>query len=180
MVPRGSALLRCTPQCIIQVPALFLPVLFLPTSLVVATLAIPAFGQVIVSDQGEIELTRKAIQTKRQEIVTTAMDLSDEEGQAFWPLYRDWRANMAGLGDRKVMLIEELEDKWGELTDERAGSMLDEWFQIRTGELKLHKQYVKRFRKILPEAKVARFFQLENKMDAAVNYNLAGAVLLVE
>ena len=161
-------------------PALFLPALLLPALLVVAALAIPAFGQLIISDKGEIELTRKAIQTKRQEIVTTAMDFSDEEGQAFWPLYRDWRAKMAGLGDRKVPLIEELEDNWGELTDEQARSMLDEWFRIRTGELKLHKQYVKRFRKILPETKVARFFQLENKMDAAVNYDLAGAMLLVE
>ena len=156
------------------------PLRFLPTFLAVAALTIPAFGQLIVSDQEEIELTRKAIQMKRQEIVNTAMDLSDENGQAFWPLYRDWRAKMAGLGDRKVQLIEELEDNWGELTDERAGSMLDEWFRIRTLELKLHKQYVKRFRKILPETKVARFFQLENKMDAAVNYDLAGTVLLVE
>ncbi len=156
------------------------PLRFLPTLLVLAALTMPAFGQLIVSDQGEIELTRKAIQMKRQEIVNTAMDLSDQEGQAFWPLYRDWRAKVAGLGDRKVLLIEELEDNWGELADKRAGSMLDEWFRIRTDELKLHKQYVKRFRKILPEKKVARFFQLENKMDAAVNYDLAGTVLLVE
>src|SRR5690349_24012360 len=43
----------------------------------------------------EIALTRAAIQTRRQAIVTAAMDLTAPESQAVWPVYRDYRTHMA-------------------------------------------------------------------------------------
>ena len=42
----------------------------------------------------DIELTRSAIQLKRQTFVTRAMDLNEAEAQAFWPLYREYRLEM--------------------------------------------------------------------------------------
>jgi uncharacterized protein YabN with tetrapyrrole methylase and pyrophosphatase domain len=77
-------------------------------------------------------------------------------------------------------LVTQLGENFGDLTDEKARPMLDEWMKIQEDELQLKKEYLKKFRKILPERKVARFFQLESKMDAAVAYDLAGKVLMVE
>lgn len=128
----------------------------------------------------DIELTRVAIQAKRQELVTNAIYLTDAEGQKFWPLYRDWRAKMAGLGDRKVNIVQRVSEGFDDLSGEEAKQMVDEWLRLETEELKLKKNYLKRFRKILPEKKVARFFQLENKMDAILYYDLVERVPLVE
>src|SRR5262245_13938409 len=52
----------------------------------------------------EIALTRAAIQTRRQAIVTAAMDLTAPESQACWPLYREYRTEMAKVDDLRVSL----------------------------------------------------------------------------
>ena len=46
--------------------------------------------------------------------------------------------------------------------------------------LRVQQKFVRKFRKVLPEVKVARFYQLENKMDAEVEAQLAVVVPLVE
>ena len=48
----------------------------------------------------DIALTRASIQLRRQAIVTAVMDLTPKEAEAFWPLYRDYRTEMAKVGDR--------------------------------------------------------------------------------
>lgn len=150
----------------------------LVVAIALSGVALPLFGQ-IPSDQKLIELTRREIQVKRRTIVEQAIDLTDQENKPFWALYLDWRAKSAGLGDRRLALISNIDDA-GSLTDADAKKLLDEWIKLQKDGLKLRQEYIKRFRKILPDKKVARFFQLENKMDAIIDYDLVGRVPLVE
>lgn len=127
----------------------------------------------------EIELTRSIIQTQRQAIVTAAMQLSGEESEAFWPLYREYREAMRKVDDRSVKLITDYSESFDIMSDEIAREMLKEFIGIRQGELDVTRKYLKRFQKILPVTKVARFFQLENKLDAVIDFELAAEVPLV-
>ena len=52
-----------------------------------------------------------------------------------------------------------------QMTDATARQLLDESFKFEEQALKLEKKYMKKFRKILPDIKVTRYFQLENKLD---------------
>ena len=61
-----------------------------------------AAGEDITTD---IELTRASIQLRRQALVTAAMDLAPKEAEAFWPLYREYRVEMAKVGDRLSKLL---------------------------------------------------------------------------
>ena len=130
--------------------------------------------------QSEIELTRAVIQTERQALVAAAMDLTSAEADAFWPLYREYQGQRAAIGDREVQLIMDYADNYGVVTDELAGKMIDEWLDIQSEDLSLRKKYIKKFRKILPDLKVARFFQLENKLDAVIDNELASEIPLME
>ena len=85
---------------------------------------------------------------------------------------------MARLGDRLVRVIKEFVDSNATLTGEQANRLLDEYLDIKAMEVGVRQKHVKAFRKLLPPAKVTRFFQLENKLDAVVNYELAQAVPL--
>lgn len=141
--------------------------------------ALAAASILPAQDRSLVELTRTAIQEKRQEIVTLAMTLTPDEEKTFWPLYREWRSANSGLGDRRLDLIRRVE-KSSAMSDAEAKTLVDSALKLEEDTLKVKKQYVKRFRKSLPERKVARFFQLENKLDAVVNYDLAGRVALAE
>lgn len=128
----------------------------------------------------EVALSRAAIQVRRQALVTAAMDLDGKEAEAFWPLYRDYRNEMAKVGDRLVKLINDYADVYDTISDEQAGKMLDEYLSIQraTGEVKA--AFVPKFRQIIPARKVARFFQVDNKLDAVINSQLAAGIPLVK
>jgi hypothetical protein len=127
----------------------------------------------------EIELTRAAIQVRRQALVTAVMDLDTKEADAFWPLYREYRAEMAKVGDRFVNLLIQYGDNYDTLSDEQAGRMLDEYLAIEKARNGIKKKYVSRFRKVLPTRKVTRFFQADNKFDVLINAELAAGIPLV-
>jgi hypothetical protein len=126
----------------------------------------------------DIALTRAEIQKARQTIIAGSMKLTEDEGLAFWPAYRDYRLDMARLGDRLVKVITEFVSAEATLSDEQANRLLDEYLDIKTKEVSVKQKHVKVFRKILPPAKVTRFFQLENKLDAVVNFELAQTIPL--
>ncbi len=77
-------------------------------------------------------------------------------------------------------LIQDFAEVWDNATEEQAKTMVDEMLAIRRDELKVRKSHLSKFRKALPEVKVARFLQIENKIDAIINLGLADAIPLVE
>ena len=137
----------------------------------------PAVAQ--VSDTDLLQQFRAEIQTDRQALVAANLGLTDAEGQAFWPIYRQYRAEMGAVGDRMQQLIMDYAEAWEAPTEDQARAMIDELMAIRKEDLKVRKSYVKKFRKVLPEVKVAQFVQLENKIDAIISYGLADAIPLV-
>jgi hypothetical protein len=135
----------------------------------VAGFAAPVHAQAAT----EVELTRAHIQKARQAIIADAMVLTEDESLVFWPAYRDYRVDMARLGDRLVKVIAEFVKTDAALNDEQANRLMVEYLDIKAKDVSVKKKYVGVFRKLLPAPKVARFFQLENKLDAIVNYDLA-------
>ena len=65
----------------------------------------------------DIELTRAAIQVRRQALVTAAMDLTPKDADVFWPLYREYRTEMAKVNDRFVRLLVGYLETHDNLTD---------------------------------------------------------------
>jgi hypothetical protein len=126
----------------------------------------------------EIALTRAAIQTRRQAIVTSAMDLTAPESQAFWPLYRDYRTDMAKVDDRLVNLIIVYAGNYNSLTDDMAAKLLTDYLDIERARLDTKTQYVPRFLGVLPATKVARFYQVDNKLDKKIQAELAAEIPL--
>ena len=122
---------------------------------------------------GDIELTRAAIQVRRQAIVTAAMDLEPKEADLFWPLYREYRTAMAQVNDRLVRLLVGYLESYESLSDAAATKMLNEYLSIERARTSVKTKYVPRFTKMIPSRKVARFFQVDNKLDAVINADLA-------
>ena len=135
----------------------------------------------ILDDQGFAE-ARALMQAGRDEIIDEEMRLSDAEDERFWPIYRDYRAEVIAVQDRYASMLGEYLTTFqaGEVSDEYAEDLLDDWLEYEADLLKIKKQHVRQFRKILPIRKVVRFFQLENKLDAEADVKLARVVPLME
>jgi len=176
--------MRTTARAVVVVAGALLTFVVSGGSVMLAQTAAPAPAQPSVSDDtqgditGEIELTRAAIQVRRQALVTAAMDLEPKEASAFWPLYREYRTAMANVNDRFVKLVVAFLNQYDALSDDAAIKMLNEYLSIERARTGVKTTYVPRFEKVLPAKKVARFFQVDNKLDAVVNAELAHLIPL--
>ena len=150
-------------------------------AMIVAIYSLAAMGTNLLaqSQSDEIELTRAVIQAQRQAIVADNLGLTDEEGQRFWPLYRQYRNDLAKNGDRKVAVITTFADNYHNLSEGTADWMVNEFLAIAKVDAEVKSRWVPRFREVLPAKKVALFVQLENKLDAIINYDLAESIPLV-
>lgn len=147
-----------------------------------ATIAALLLSSVVHAQQERdvIELIKSQMATQRQALVAENLNLTAAQSDVFWPLYREFQAKRAPLVDRRIELLREFRDNFDGLTDEQAGGLIDGWVSLEEDIVKLRKQYVKKFRKILPEKTTLRYFQVENKLDTIIDYDLSQVTPLAE
>ena len=126
----------------------------------------------------EIEMLRSVSQTERKVIVAKATVLTDQEATAFWPVYNDYRAAMAKVNDRLVKIITDYAAQRDTLTDAQAQVLVNDHIKFEQDLLSVRKKYVKKFNKAMPMVKVARFYQIENKLDALQKLGIASQIPL--
>jgi hypothetical protein len=128
----------------------------------------------------DIEAARSVLQTERKILIMREMALTPEEADAFWPLYDEYVVERRGLGDERLSIITDYAAVYGSLSDEQAKELIKRAVKRDDQSNKLRKKYIKRFGKILPDVKVLRYFQLESKLDAIINFDLASQIPLAE
>lgn len=144
--------------------------------------ALTMLGQPVVAQQERdmMEVIRAQVAANRQALVAANMELTSEESEAFWPVYRSYQAKRAELDDRELRALTEFRDSYLDMSDEQARSILDEYLKIARDFQKLRKQYAREFGKILPEKKVLRFMQIDAKIDTIIDFELVQVVPLAE
>ena len=128
----------------------------------------------------DIEAARTIMKTERKILIMREMALTPQEAEAFWPLYDEYVNERRKVGDLRVKVITDYAANYQTMTDELAKSLADESIKYEEKMLKLKKKYIKKFRKILTDIKVVRYFQLENKLDAIIDFDLASQIPLME
>jgi hypothetical protein len=124
------------------------------------------------------ELRQEAGQDRR-DIVRANMLLTETESARFWPLYDGYRAERQKIGDRRVRLITDFLAQKNSMSEDEARALANEDFAILkdTGELKT--KWYKKMTKELSERTVARFFHIDEKLDAAADIALAANIPLI-
>jgi len=131
-------------------------------------------------DDRAVQLTRSAIQAERQAILATNLELSEKERTIFWPLYEEYRKALESAVNTRVDLLNQYFASYETLTDLEATTLLDKHIAWEKEVLKVRSTYAKKMGKALSGRTVARFFQIENKMDIIVEYELAGEIPLIK
>jgi hypothetical protein len=126
----------------------------------------------------EMDSVRQVVRTNRKKIVAGVMDLTTEENQKFWPLYAEYRDLNAKQGDRLTKIITEYAQSYDTLSDPEATKLMTDYATLDQDRINLRGAYVKKFAAFLPPKKLMRYFQLENKLDAIMNYDLAASIPL--
>jgi hypothetical protein len=113
-------------------------------------------------------------------LVAENMQLSEAEAKAFWPLYDQYQDELFLLRARTLKLISDYGEAYEQMTNDTAKKLLNEYMTIEGLGLKLRETYLPKFRDVLPDAKVLRYYQIENKVNAVLLYELASKIPLTK
>jgi hypothetical protein len=128
----------------------------------------------------DMQILIEAIKADKKLLVADNMKLSEAEAKKFWPVYDQFQNELFILRMRSLKLIEDYAGKSESMTNEVAKKLLDEYLTIERLRQKVREGYLPKFRKVLSEIKVARYYQIENKISAVVNYELAKQIPLLK
>ena len=127
-----------------------------------------------------MQIVLQAIRADKKLLVAENMQLTEAEAKTFWPVYESYQQELFLLRARTMKLVRDYADGYDQMTNDTAKKLLDEYVTIEALGLKLRQAYLPKFRKALPEVKVARYFQIENKIQAVLVYELAANIPLVK
>lgn len=151
----------------------------------VIALAAALSQPVIAQDKGgntNMEILRQKIKADKKLIVAANMQLTEAEAKGFWPVYEGYQSDLQKLNQRLGRLIVDYAKVYnkGSVPDATAKKLLDEALAVQAAEVQLKRSYVPKLEQVLPAMKVARYIQIENKIRAIINYELAAEIPLVE
>jgi len=127
-----------------------------------------------------IELLRSDVKTKKVAIITEAMQFTNEEAKAFWPVYREYEFELTKIGDGRLELIKDYAQNYETMTDEKAKELVDRALKLEGKRTKLKKKYFKKFDKVLSSKTAAKFFQLENQINLLIDLQIASELPLIK
>jgi len=127
-----------------------------------------------------MQILREKLEADKKLLVATNMDLTEKEAQAFWPIYASYQKDLGLLNGRMLVLLQDFARTYHAMTDEEARKLVGEYLAIERDRVRQKQSYLPKLRQALPEKKVARYLQIENKVEAVIRYELAGKVPLVK
>ena len=146
---------------------------------VIGSLLACLMGEAVVAQDkpaDTMEIFREKARADKKVVVASVLELTDNEAKAFWPVYNAYQSDMVAHYDRLIKLIGTYAKAYNAMTDETATKLVTEYLALERNHAALLSSYLPRFQKVLPARKVARLYQVENKIRALVNYDLASEI----
>jgi hypothetical protein len=139
---------------------------------------VPVIAQEKPADTMQVVLEK--IRADKKLLVAENLQLTEAEAKAFWPVYGRYQDELFLLRTRTAKLITDYAEAYEQMSSDTAKKLLDEYMTIEALGLKLRQAYLPKFRGVLPEVKVVRYYQIENKIQAALLYEIAAKIPLMK
>ncbi len=132
------------------------------------------------SPADNMQIVREKIQADKKLFVAANMNLTENEAKAFWPVYESYQKELSALNERALKNVGEYAANADKMIDETAKKIVKEHLAIEGDRQKVRQTFLPKFAKVLPYKKVMRYYQLENKILAVINFEAARKVPLVD
>ena len=134
----------------------------------------------IFAQNSYVEIVRSTIKTEKKALIAEVMQLSDEEGALFWPLYNEYEEKLYAVNTKRFEMIKSFADNFENMSDEVATQIMIDANKIDAEKIKLEKTYFKKMMKQLSPQKTLKFFQASNKIEVMIDAQLAAEIPLLE
>jgi len=120
-----------------------------------------------------IDAIRADLRSDKINVITETMQFNDKDAAVFWPVYKKYEAEQTKLNDERIQVIKNYADRWITLTDVEATELAEKSLDLESRRADLRKRYFAEFSRVLSGLTVAKFFQLEYRLDLLVDLRIA-------
>ena len=126
-----------------------------------------------------VEVLRKDARAGKSDILGKTMQLDSAQAAAFWPVYKQYEAELQTVNNDRLAIIQDLAEHFDALDDAKAKALLDRQIVYEEKKLALAKKYKDEMLKVLPAKTVARFFQVDSRLNKLAELTVASEIPLV-
>ena len=138
-----------------------------------------AFGQDNKGDIIDMQALRAAVKTDKKAFIATKLQLTPAEEKKFWPIYDAYQRAIDLSNRKRALVVEAVVGKDQDLSNAYARNLAIEALANDEAEIRARRALQTRLMKALPPIKAARYLQLESKIRAVQDYDIASIIPLV-
>ncbi len=146
----------------------------------------PAVGQQALQQNQDmnirayIELLRTDVKSEAKSILAEVMNFSGDEAEKFWPIYKEYEAEITKQGDKKFDYIMKYADNYDTMTDALADQLAKGALDLEQARHDLKVQYYERIKKALGAKLAARFMQVHNQILMLIDLQVASSLPIIK
>ncbi len=139
-----------------------------------------AFAQTLEDDLSEfVQLSASDIRNLTKNIVSGVMDFTEEEGNAFWPVYEKYETEYDKISDRMQAVIEDYQANRDTMNDKKAKELAESTFSIDEEKIRLQEKYYKEFCEVIAPKRATQLFQVLRRIDLLINLKIAATLPII-
>ena len=122
---------------------------------------------------------RKDVRSQKSAIMDTVMQLDLDQAAKFWPIYRDYDAELKKLNDLRVANIKEYARSYNNLSDAKADELIQNAISCQKQRMDLLAKYYDRVKESLGAVTAARFAQVEQQLLLIIDLQIDSSLPIV-
>jgi len=107
------------------------------------------------------------MQAQKVAFFTNKLNLTVQEAEVFWPVYNEYNDKRQALKKSNSW-----KGQTQELTDDEANKLLDDILDLKEKDFAIQKEYLYKFKEVLPSQKVVRLYKLERRFKDEIIRNI--------
>jgi len=123
-----------------------------------------------------LKLLRKDVRSQKSAVMSEVMQLDPDEAAKFWPIYRDYDAELTKVNDLRVANIKEYADSYNQLTDTKADELIRNALAYQKQRAELLAKYYERMKQEMGALTATRFVQVEYPLLLIMDLQIASAL----
>jgi hypothetical protein len=126
------------------------------------------------------ELLRSDVKAQKVAILVQVMGFTEAEDKLFWPIYREYDAEMAKLADERMALVADYAKTYETMTDETADRLGAKALDLEVRRQAARAQCYERVKKALSPRTAMRFLQVEHQLQLLIDLQIASSLPIVK
>ncbi len=138
-----------------------------------------------IADATDMNALRAAVRADKKAFVASTLKLTTLEAKRFWPIYENYQRVLNATNRRLALAVEAVVTLDRPISDLYARNLANELIASDEEEIKARRALHNRLMRgvptrVLPPNKAARYLQLESKIRAMQDYDIATGIPLVK